>query len=106
MVASLLEKLESRLELDPVADADLEKAKDTYAGISDTTLRFKIENMRNLPGALSDGGQLARKKCQLIEAELKRRQSKNWLQISRQQVSGGCKLAVAMCPHLELVSSL
>lgn len=88
--SSMLSKLE--LELDPnyVSKADLAKIQAETVGFSDSVLVTKIEGMQHLAASsrFRDGGDKARKHCQLLQAELARRQdkikesSKNW----RQQV--------------------
>lgn len=88
---SKLATLERQLDLNYVSDTDSEVAKAKYAGKSDSELNATFERLQGMlrGSRLKDGGDIARKECHLLQAEIKRRQavSKGWLH----QVSLGCK---------------
>ena len=78
---TLLDKLQT--ELDPVelTDAELVDAKNENQGLGDNELRNQISRLKMVTLPMPDGGLKKRKRCQLLEAELKRRAavSKGWL---------------------------
>ena len=82
---SLLSKLERKLEPQKVSEKELADATAQYEGLSEGTLRSKIQSLLNTASSLVDGGEKARKQCQIIQAVLDHRpvanQSKQWLQL-------------------------
>lgn len=88
--SSLLSKLELKLDPNYVSKPDLAKVQAEMVGLSDSTLANKLKDMQRMAASSLinvDGGNKARKHCQLLQAELARRQdkvketSKNWRQL-------------------------
>lgn len=99
---SKLATLERQLDPNYVSDTDSEVAKVKYAGKSDSELTGTFERLQGMlrGSRLKDGGDNARKECQLLQAEIKRRQqavSKSWLH----QVSLGCRTCACSSGQLD-----
>lgn len=81
---SKLSLLERRLDADydeDVSVTDRELAETKYAGLSLNDIHAKIARLQQVDHSrLPDGGSSARKDCQLLQVELKRKQaiSRTW----------------------------